>query len=132
MSASSHFSTDAEGEPTAAGRYVTVADVPAVEFLPGLEFRPIMGEKTMTSFVTFAPHTEAPMHVHVEEQILIVLDGELEFELDGDVRTMRAGDVAVIPSWVPHGGRTKELPCTEVDVFNPPRQTLLDYAQPAS
>jgi len=129
MGSSEHFTTEAGGTPTAPGRFVDMAAVPAVEFLPGLRFQPVLGERTMVNLVTFAPQTEAPLHVHEEEQIVIVLDGEFEFEIDGDVRTMRRGDVAVIPSWVPHGARTLDSPCTEVDVFNPPRRTLLDVAQ---
>ena len=128
MSASSHFSTEGAGTPTAPGRFVQVASIEPVEFVPGLEFRPVLGEGTMTNFVRFAPHTEAPVHVHVEEQIVIVLEGEFEFELDGDVSTMRVGDVAVIPPWVPHGARTGDTSCYEVDVFTPPRTTLLDHA----
>lgn len=127
-----HFSTEAGGVPTAPGRYVDVAAIPAVEFVPGLEFRPILGERTMVNVVTFAPHTEAPLHVHEEEQIVLVLDGELEFELDGEVRTMGKGDVAVIPSWVPHGARTRETACTEADIFNPPRRSLLEHARGAT
>lgn len=125
---SSHFSTEAGGTPTAAGRYVEVAGVEPVEFVPGLEFRPVLGENTLTNFVRFEPYTEAPVHVHEEEQIVIVLDGEFEFSLDGDVRTMRPGDVAVIPPWVPHGARTLDSVCTEVDVFTPPRRSLLQHA----
>jgi quercetin dioxygenase-like cupin family protein len=68
------------------------------------------------------------VHVHEEEQIVIVLDGEFEFSIDGDVRTMRPGDVAVIPPWVPHGARTLDTRCTEVDVFTPPRRSLLQHA----
>lgn len=128
MSGTSHFSSEAGGKPTAPGRYLSLDKVAPVEYMPGLEFRPVLGERTMTNFVTFAPHTEAPVHVHEEEQIVIVLDGEFEFDLDGDVRTMRSGDVAVVPPWVPHGARTKESTCYEVDVFNPPRKTLLDHA----
>lgn len=128
MSGTSHFSNDAGGQPNAPGRFVSLNKVTPVEFVPGLEFRPVLGERTMTNFVTFAPHTEAPVHVHEEEQIVIVLDGEFEFDLDGDVRTMRPGDVAVVPPWVPHGARTKDSTCYEVDVFNPPRRTLLDQA----
>lgn len=128
MSTNPHFTTDAGGTPTAKGRYVDVSAVAPVEFVPGLEFRPVLGERTMTNFVRFDPHTEAPVHVHEEEQIVLVLEGEFEFELDGDVRTMRQGDVAVVPSWVPHGARTKESSCYEVDVFNPPRRSLLEHA----
>jgi len=125
---SSHFSSEGQGTPTARGRYVDVRDVSPVEFVPGLEFGPVVGEKTMTNFVRFEPHTEAPRHSHEEEHIVIVLDGEFEFDLDGDVRTMRPGDVAAVPPWVPRGAHTLDSPCYEVDVFNPPRRTLLDHA----
>lgn len=128
MTGASHFSSEAGGQPTARGRFVRLDKVVPVEFVPGLEFRPVLGVRTMTNFVTFAPHTEAPVHVHEEEQIVIVLDGEFEFDLDGEVRTMRPGDVAVVPPWVPHGARTEDSTCYEVDVFNPPRMTLLDLA----
>jgi unsaturated pyranuronate lyase len=124
-----HFSTEAGGTPTAKGRYVRVGDVEAVQFVEGLEFRPVLAEHTMVNFVEFSEHTTAPMHVHEEEQITIVLDGEFEFTVDGDTRTMRAGDVAVIPSWVPHGAQTKDTKCSEIDVFNPPRKSLLDHAR---
>jgi quercetin dioxygenase-like cupin family protein len=125
---STHFSTEAGGTPTAPGRYVDVSAVEPVEFLPGLEFRPVLGERTMTNFVRFQPHTEAPVHVHEEEQIVIVLEGEFEFEIDGEKRNMRVGDVAVVPPWVAHGARTHGTGCYEVDVFNPPRKTLLEHA----
>jgi quercetin dioxygenase-like cupin family protein len=124
-----HFSTVAGGTPTAPGRYVDVDAIASVEFVPGLQFQPVLGEHTMLNFVTFAPHTEAPLHVHEEEQIVLVLDGEFEFEIDGDTRTMKTGDVAVVPPWVPHGAHTLDTTCREVDVFNPPRKTLLDVAQ---
>jgi len=124
-----HFSTEAGGTPAAPGRYVRVDDVEPVEFVEGLEFRPVLAENTMVNFVSFAENTTAPMHVHAEEQITIVLDGEFEFTVDGDTRIMRAGDVAVIPSWVPHGARTTDTTCREIDVFNPPRKSLLDHAR---
>jgi len=127
--ASHHFGTEATGTPTAPGRFVDVNAINSLELVPGLQFRPVLGERTMLNFVSFAPHTEAPMHVHEEEQIVLVIEGEFEFEIDGDVRTMRAGDVAVVPSWVRHGARTRDASCREVDVFNPPRRSLLEHAQ---
>lgn len=123
-----HFSLDAGGTPAAPGRYVDVSAVSGVEFVPGLRFQPVLAEHTMVNFVSFEPHTQAPRHAHEEEQIVIVLDGEMEFDLDGEVRTMRAGDVAVVPPWVPHGAWTNDTTCREVDVFNPPRRTLVEHA----
>ncbi len=126
--AQSHFSTEAEGEPAGPGRYVNVDAMTPVEFLPGLGFRPVLGQRVMTNFVNLAPGAQAPRHVHEEEQIVIVIDGEFMFDLDGDVRVMRRGDVAIVPAWVPHGAWTTDSHCLEIDVFCPPRQSLLKLA----
>jgi quercetin dioxygenase-like cupin family protein len=126
--AESHFTTEALGEPAGPGRYVNVDTMTPVEFLPGLGFRPVLGQRAMTNFVSFEPGAKAPRHVHGEEQIVIVLDGEMTFDLDGDVRVMRKGDVAVVPAWVPHGAWATDSHCLEVDVFCPPRQSLLRLA----
>src|SRR5580698_2295670 len=84
--AEEHFATTADGTPTAPGRYVDVTAIQSVELVPGLLFRPVVGERTMLNFVSFEPNTEAPMHVHEEEQIVLVIAGEFEFEIDGDIR----------------------------------------------
>lgn len=128
MSSSDHFNTELAGTPTTKGRFVTVADIDPVAFVEGLDFRPVLAERALVNFVHFENDTEAPRHAHEEEQIVIVLEGEFEFDLDGDVRTLRPGDVAVVPPWVPHGAWTKETTCLEVDVFSPPRKSLLEHA----
>ena len=130
--AASHFTTEALGEPAGPGRYVSIESVKSAEFVPGLTFRPVLGQRAMTNFVHFEPGAEAPRHVHEEEQIVIILDGEMTFDLDGDVRVMRKGDVAVIPAWVPHGAWTTDTSCLEVDVFCPPRKSLLALAEAQS
>jgi hypothetical protein len=47
------------------------------------------------------------------------------------VRVMRRGDVCVVPAWVPHGAWTGDGKCLEIDVFVPPRQSLLNLASAA-
>jgi quercetin dioxygenase-like cupin family protein len=128
-SSQQHFSTEGGGTPTAPGRFVDVQAIEALEMLPGLSFRPVMGESLIINVASYEPHSEAPMHSHAEEQIVIVTEGEFEFTIDGVTRTMRAGDIAVVPPWVPHGARTLDTTCTEMDVFTPPRATLVDYAK---
>ncbi|HWD97178.1 MAG TPA: cupin domain-containing protein [Acidimicrobiales bacterium] len=128
MSSNDHFNTELAGTPTADGRFVKVDDIDPIEFVDGLEFRPVLTERSLVNFVHFDKNTEAPRHSHEEEQTVIVLEGEFEFDLDGDVRTLRPGDVAVVPAWVPHGAHTNETTCLEVDVFTPPRKSLLEHA----
>lgn len=128
-SSTQHFSTEGAGTPTGKGRFVDVNAIESVEMVPGLNFQPILSDNAIVNVVSFDPHTEAPLHSHVEEQIVIVVEGEFDFTLDGVTRTMRAGDVAVIPPWVPHGAKTGDQPCKEMDVFTPPRATLIEHAQ---
>ncbi|MGA7173568.1 MAG: cupin domain-containing protein [Candidatus Dormiibacterota bacterium] len=125
--ADQYFAQPGSGRaPTSQGHFVDLdQDVDPVEFVPGLQFRPALGESTMLNSVRFAPHTEAPMHSHDEEQLTLVVEGELQFSIDGEVRLLTPGMVAVIPANVPHGAKTGEVPCHEYDVFNPPRQALL-------
>jgi quercetin dioxygenase-like cupin family protein len=127
-----YFAMDPElGEAaTTGGAYVEVdKDVSAVEFVPGLVFRPVVGDKLMANFVRFTPNTVAPVHTHEEEQITVVIEGEFEFDLAGDVRIMRPGMTAVVPPGVPHGARTHDASCFEIDIFHPPRRALLEMTQ---
>lgn len=44
-----------------------------------------------------------PLHLHPEvDETFYLLDGEISLYLDGEHRTLRAGDVAVMPRGVPH------------------------------
>ena len=88
-----YFSMDPKrGEAATGGAYVEVdKDVSAVEFVPGLVFRPVVGDQLMANFVRYDPNTVAPLHTHEEEQITVVIEGELEFDLAGDLRNMRPG-----------------------------------------
>ena len=128
-----YFSLDASLAAAGEGVYVDYErDVDPVELVPGLEFRPVVGDRFMVNFVRYETHTEAPRHAHEEEQITFVIDGEFEFDLDGDVRTMRRGAAAVVPPGVPHGARTLETTCFEIDVFDPPRRVLLEMMRSRS
>src|ERR1035437_3936547 len=132
METDEYFTMRAAAAPSEAGRYVDVAPMDPGEVLPGLGIRPVVSKRMMVNFASFAPNTEAPMHVHAEEQIAIVVEGDLEVDLDGDVRTLHDGQLAIIPAWVPHGMCTHETACREVDSFSPPRRALLQRLEAAA
>lgn len=120
---SSYF--DQSGEPSdAPGRFVNVDDLEALHIVDGLEFRPITTESVMTNFVTFEPDAPAAEHHHVEQQIAVVLSGELTFTVGGETQVMHAGDCVVIPPNVPHGGVAGPEGCRALDVFTPPRAAI--------
>jgi quercetin dioxygenase-like cupin family protein len=121
-----YFAEDESTQSAAGGEIVTWTAIEPIEMVPGLNFQPVLGENLMVNFVSFAPHTEAPRHWHDEEQISFVIDGEMEFEVGEEKRTVRRGEAIVIPPNVPHAARTYDNTCLEVDVFHPPRQGVVD------
>jgi len=126
MASTQYFSGDSGGASDAEPRWIAWRSSASFEVVPGLNIQALTSPNVMISFVHLEPHTEAAVHWHDEEQIAFVIDGELEFEVGGVTRTLRRGDAVVIPPNVPHGARTKEGSCFEVDVFSPPRRALLD------
>jgi quercetin dioxygenase-like cupin family protein len=124
-----HFTLEGAKNPTSTGRFVDIAAIDPVRVVPGLDFRPVIGEDLLVNHVTYEPHSVAPLHVHAEEQHIMVISGVLHVTIDGETRTMTAGDYCVIPSWVPHGAETHDEPCVEIDIFTPPRATMVDHAR---
>jgi quercetin dioxygenase-like cupin family protein len=116
---------DQPGEPSdAPGRFVHVDDLEPLQVIAGMEFRPVTTETVMTNFVSIEPSTPLPMHHHAEQQIAIVLSGELTFTVGAETRVMRAGDCVVIPPHVEHGGAAGPEGCSALDVFTPPRAAI--------
>ena len=66
-----------------------------------------------------------PEHFHIHEQVSRVLEGTFEMTIDGEKKTCKAGDIALIDSKVPHSG-TALTDCVIFDVFTPVRE---DYKQ---
>ena len=93
-----------------------------------LERRLITGERMMLAHVYLKKGCIVPKHSHENEQLTYILEGALKFWIgeDGSEEiTVRAGEVLLIPSHVPHKAEALEE-TLDVDVFSPPRQDWLD------
>ena len=103
------------------------ADLKAEPLKGGITRRLVTGKDLMIAHVHFKKGDDVPLHSHVNEQITYILEGALHFWLgSGGERevTVRAGEVLVIPSNLPHRALALE-DTLDVDVFNPPRQDWL-------
>jgi quercetin dioxygenase-like cupin family protein len=117
---------DESGEPSdAPGRFVHVDDLDALTVGRGLEFRPVLTDTVMTNFVSFEPNVLTPIHHHAEQQIAIILSGELTLTVGDETKVVRAGDCVVIPPNVRHGGAAGPEGCEVLDVFSPPRAAIV-------
>jgi quercetin dioxygenase-like cupin family protein len=126
VSANGYFATASDREaPLAAPSVLDLGDVTALDLAPGLAAQPVVGNACMLTYVTWDERGAAPAHAHAEEQIVLVLEGEIELDFDGETRVLRPGQIGVIPPWVRHGARARARRCVTVEVFAPPRAALL-------
>ncbi len=116
---------DAEIDASYRPAFVNVErEVLGLRVEEGLVLRPVFGRNLTVSFVYMEPHSVAPVHQHPQEQIGTIVEGGYEFELAGEKRMVRRGDVYVVPPNVTHGAVTHDEHCLAIDVFSPPREML--------
>lgn len=60
------------------------------------------GREVIQVRVDFDPGYIAPRHTHFGEEIIYVLEGELEYQIDGKTFTVKPGDVLFVPAGVIH------------------------------
>ncbi len=76
-------------------------------------------ERTMLSYFDVPPHTRFAPHRHESEQITHVLEGELFFELGGEVVRVGAGETIGVLSNAPHAVFTVGVGARAVDAWSP-------------
>jgi quercetin dioxygenase-like cupin family protein len=83
------------------------------------------GEKTMMVEVCFESGAKGTAHAHPHEQLSYCLEGEFDFFIENESRTIKTGDSVLIP-----GGKNHGVYCRAkgrlLDVFTPPRQDFLN------
>ncbi len=61
------------------------------------------GSELTVLVVEAAPGKGPGLHTHPYEEILVVLEGEATFDLGGETRIVRAGEIVIVPAGRPHG-----------------------------
>jgi quercetin dioxygenase-like cupin family protein len=111
----------------ANAKHVRWNDLTPEKLKGGLTRKLITSERMMIAHVHFNKGDDVPRHSHENEQITYILEGALLFKLGANGEReviVRAGEVLVIPSYLPHSALALE-DTLDVDVFNPPRQDWL-------
>jgi quercetin dioxygenase-like cupin family protein len=66
----------------------------------------VTGREVLQVRVDLDPGVTFPMHSHPGEEIIYVLDGVWEYQVEGKgAMTLKAGDVLFIPAGVKHGAK---------------------------
>jgi quercetin dioxygenase-like cupin family protein len=99
--------------------------VPVDTLSENMSRRVITGEKAMIVQFDLKKDAVVPEHSHEAEQLSYVVIGSLRFEVEGKETVVRAGEVIVIPSNVPHRAIALE-DTRNLDVFSPIRDDFLE------
>jgi len=100
--------------------FLDLKSITEKEIVPGFRARFVHSDNLTLAYWEVDPGAELPEHSHPHEQVANVLEGKFELTVDGESRQMEPGQVAVIPSNVPHGGKAVTK-CRLLDVFHPIR-----------
>jgi quercetin dioxygenase-like cupin family protein len=107
-----------------AGAHAQVAGLGRTDLLKENLATP--GKELVQVRVDFAPGVQAPRHSHPGEEVAFVLEGTLEYRIDGQPPvTLKAGQALFIPAGAVHsarnvhGGESKELATYVVDKARP-------------
>lgn len=94
------------------------------ELSPKVNTRLVWGEKLMLSCVTIAPNNPIPpLHSHPNEQMGMVIEGEVTLTIGQETRKLKKGDAFWVPPNTPHGlAAPSEKEAIVLDVFTPPRE----------
>jgi quercetin dioxygenase-like cupin family protein len=85
----------------------------------------VVGSNTMLARIVLKKGARVPVHQHFHEQISHVVEGALNFLVNGKDVAVRAGEILTIPPDVPHEVVALE-DSVALDIFNPPRQDWID------
>ena len=108
--------------------FVTADSVEIEDVAVGIK-RQILGygQDLMAVKVWFEEGAEGYTHDHFHSQVTYVVSGEFDVFIDGETKTLKAGDSFYIAPNLPHGAICKK-PGVLIDMFSPLREDFLGKA----
>lgn len=100
---------------------ITLKEIPSKEIIKGYHGRFIHMQNFTFAYWEVEAGAEIPIHSHVHEQMMQVIEGEFELTVNGDTQIYKPGMIVTIPSYVEHGGKAITA-CKLTDIFCPVRE----------
>ena len=92
-----------------------------VNIWPGIKGPIFHSEQLTFGHFTIEKNAILPEHSHHHEQWTNLIEGELEFDIDGEKQILTSGQTAYIPSGIPHSAKAI-TECKVIDCFMPVRE----------
>ena len=106
-------------------KHLKFRDIAVEQVNPMLSRQLVVGEQVMLARIILEKGCVVPEHSHFNEQVTYILEGALQFTIDGKEVVIRAGEVLCIPPNLPHAALALEY-TVNIDIFVPPRADWLN------
>lgn len=101
--------------------YVNLDNLTEKEVVKGFKGKFVHSENITIVHWSVDSGSLLPLHKHVHEQIVNLIEGELEFTMNGETKIIKPVTNVIIPSNVEHSGKAL-TDCYIIDVFYPVRE----------
>jgi quercetin dioxygenase-like cupin family protein len=104
------------------------SEMPFTRFRPGGERRIGFTDQLMIVVVDFSDGPQSqpdPPHSHPHEQVSYVVEGEINFIMNGEQTHLIPGDMFLVPSGEPHTIQLLTQHARLIDCFTPIREDFL-------
>ncbi len=101
--------------------FLNLHELEGKEPFPGFKGRFVHSENMTFGYWEVEAGGLLPEHSHAHDQITAVIEGQVQFTINGETKVLGPGSVAIIPPKATHSGRTITR-CRVIDVFYPVRE----------
>jgi quercetin dioxygenase-like cupin family protein len=79
-----------------------------VEVRPGIEGATVHTPQLTATLYRYSPGSSWETHAHPQDQMTFVVEGAIDFVVDGRAVRLAAGQLAALPGGVPHSATVRE------------------------
>ena len=105
-------------------QHVKLNEIVSREVIPGFHGKFVHSKKITSAYWDIMAGYAIPDHTHKQEQIMNLIEGEFELDINGEHLQLYAGAVVVIPSNMHHSGKAITH-CKVIDIFTPVREDFI-------
>ena len=98
-----------------------ISELAKKQLFPGIQGKFFHTENNTIAFVDLDKDAILPEHAHFHEQTTEVIEGQLEFTVNGKTEVLVAGNIKHIPSNIKHSAKALTN-CKVKDIFYPVRE----------
>lgn len=101
--------------------FFNIHELPKKNIKEGIRMCSVYLNNLMLTYFEFDQGQKIPFHAHPQEQITIILEGEMQFSLGDETRNLKAGEGVTVPSNMKHSVCAL-TPAKAADAWNPIRE----------